>query len=162
MQLALLVCVAVVGSFLIPRHPDSFGTRGQALIAGGGVLLPLGLAGIAALAGLMATIRLRSARALLAVSLIGSGASMLPVHWLAGQLLFPHELAEALRESSDVAIFCSSRHGLYPLLSSDKDVEKLQDESMLGPWRAQHPGGLLVVGAEYSLETGVVDFFDDV
>lgn len=150
-QLALLLGLAVTCALLIPRNGDSFGAHGRELVASGGAWLPLGLAGAAALAGLLASFRPRlSARAVLALSVASTGASLLSIHRLAGQLLYPHVLAEALAADPAVpiAFLGSSHHGIYALLASRDDLEKIASEDELEAWCRGVPGGLLLIDSE--------------
>lgn len=147
MQLGLLLVLALLGALLVPRAEASIGTHGRERIAAGGLTLPLSIAAGVAIAGLVASGRRQlSARALLAVTLIGTNASLLPFHWLAGELLFPHDLAEALRSGpTEVAYLGTSHHGVYALLAPTPELEKLHDVAQLSSWSALHPDGLLVV-----------------
>ncbi|NOT29882.1 MAG: hypothetical protein HOP15_05465, partial [Planctomycetes bacterium] len=150
-QLALLFGLAVTCALLIPRKGGSFGAEGRELVASGGAWLPLGLAGAAALAGLLASFRLRpSARAVLALSLASAGASLLPIHRLAGKLLYPHALAKALaaHPAAPIAFRGSSHHGIYALLAARDDLEKIEGEGGLEAWCRGAPGGLLLIDSE--------------
>jgi len=137
----------VGGLLWIPHHLESLGARGCELVAHGAWWWPLALTAFAVLVGLAATLRASSsARALLGVALASSGASLLPVHDLAGELLYPHALAEALRKApADIALLGTSHHGLYALLSGHAKIEKLRREDELAPWIALHPEGWLLV-----------------
>jgi hypothetical protein len=118
------------------------------------------------LGGLVATWRGGlSAGRVLAVGLASSSAGVLPVHGLAGELLYPHVLAEALRTApDDIALLGTSHHGLYALLASTNEIEKLRDESELAAWSAHHPDGLLLVDPKHlkdGLPGGLVSVTSD-
>lgn len=146
-QLALVLGVVAAAAVWIPRTPESFGARGHELLASGGAWLLLGTAGALALASLVATFRAGLApRALLALALLGGGASLLPLHRLAGELLFPHALAAALRADSraPLAFLGTAHHGIYALLAG-RELEKLVSPAEVEAFCAGAPGSLLVL-----------------
>jgi len=146
-QFGLLLVLAALGALLLPRAAASVGTRGSDLIAARGFLLPMAIVAFIAVLGLVATTRQRlSAHGLLIVTLCGMSAGALPIHWLAGELLFPHELAEALRSSSaKVAYLGSSHHGVYALLAPTPELDRLNDAVELSSWSELHPDSLVLV-----------------
>lgn len=161
-QFGLLLACALCGLVLLPLAASSLSTRGRELLAEGGHALPLSIAAGVALACVLGTrVERLSARALLVLAALGTSACLLPFHWLGGQLLFPHDLAGALRaDATEVAFLGSSHHGLYALLSSP-ELEKLDDPAELAPWSERHPDGLLLVdqarlGAELPAGLAVV------
>jgi 4-amino-4-deoxy-L-arabinose transferase-like glycosyltransferase len=152
-ETALLACLPVAGAIALPRIVDSVSTSGRELLADGGARWPLAVAGAGALAGLVATFRTRaSARALLLIAVASSAATFLPVHRLAGELLYPHALAAVLGAERDapIAYLGSAQHGIYSLLAARDDLEKLQSEAELETFCADDPGGLLLIEADSS------------
>jgi 4-amino-4-deoxy-L-arabinose transferase-like glycosyltransferase len=150
LEFGLLLGLSLLGLLLVPRAEPTVGTHGRELIASRGFALPLSSGAGIALLGILATWRKRlSPRALLSVAMIGTSACLLPIHWLAGELLFPHDLADALRSGpTEVAYLGTSHHGVYALLAPTPDLEKLTDTAQLASWSALHPDGLLVVDPE--------------
>jgi len=149
-ELALLLFLALAGVVLMPRLAESVSARGRELLADGEAWWPLVVMAVAALAGLAATFRKRaSARALLLVAFASSAVSFLPIQHLAGELLYPHALAEALSadRATPIAYLGSAHHGIYSLLAARDDLEKLQGEAELEAFCAADPGGLLLIDA---------------
>ncbi len=152
-QLGLLACAAGAAWLLLPGRADSLATHGREWLARGGAGLTLGLAGGAALAGLAATFRARlSVRALIAVGLVSSSTSLLAFHHLAGKLLYPNALAEALAaatgadSATPIAYLGTSHHGVYSWLSARDDLRKLGGEGELAAFCAG-PAGLVLIDA---------------
>lgn len=156
LQLGLLGGILLAATLWLPRVARSFGPDGEALLAGGGWRVPLGLAATCALGGLGLLAWTRaSGKHLLALGVLSGGASLLCLHHLAGARLHPHALAAALAETDvPLAFLGSSQHGLYALLAGGRELEKLANEHELCAWSARHPAGLLVVDA-HQLRTGV-------
>jgi len=153
-QLGLLLGLALLGILLVPRAEASVGTHGRRLIAQAGHALPLLIAAGTALVGLVATGRKRlSSHALLSAAAIWASACLLPFQWLAGELLFPHDLARALRSNpTEAAYLGSSHHGIYAFLASVPVLEKLDDASQLAAWSELHPEGLLLIDQQALVE----------
>lgn len=148
LQLGLLLLLAVAGLFLVPRGQASFTARGREFVASGGAWVLLAVAGTSALAALLATFRPRlTARAVLVLACAGASASLLVLHRLAGELLFPHDLARTLaaEAAAPIAYVGSGHHGLYALLAGRDDLEKLADRSELEDWCRGATRGLLLV-----------------
>ena len=89
----------------------------------------------------------------LAGLVLALGAAALGVHRIAGELLYPHAIAAALRVDPGVPLahLGPSKHGILELLSGRTDIEKLRDASELVRWSEDHPRGLIVV------DTGSLD-----
>src|SRR5262245_8350029 len=143
---ALFLCLAVVLAVFLPRATTSVGTHGSDLIASGGFAWPLAItAGIALLALACTWVARLGARELLALGFLGVGLAALPLHWLGGELLFPHRLADALQSGPEkVAYLGSSHHGVYALLSPVPEVEKLRDAVEVSSWSLRNPESLVV------------------
>src|SRR5262245_21239099 len=150
LQLLVLVGLSAFAAWKLPGLTASFCARGREIVASGAFYVPLAISAAVALLGLLASARARSSpRGLLAVTFLCTGAGVTPLHWLAGKLLFPAALAEALtaEPSADVAFLGSPEHGLYSLLTQRDTFEELKNEYELTSWAALHPGGLLLADA---------------
>jgi 4-amino-4-deoxy-L-arabinose transferase-like glycosyltransferase len=149
-HVSLFLCMAVVGALFLPRAAPSVGTHGRDLLDGGGFALPLALTAGIALLALASTWTARlGARGLLVIGFLGVSLAALPLHWLGGELLFPHRLADALQSGPEkVAYLGSSHHGVYALLSPSPEVEKLDDALELGSWSERNPDSLVVADSK--------------
>lgn len=146
-QLGLVLGLVAAAAIGIPRMQDTLGARGHALVASGGAWLLLGASGALALASLAAAFRARlGLTALLALAVLGTGASLLPLHRLAGELLYPHALAAALGSDSraPLAFLGTAHHGIYALLAG-RELRKLEGQAELEAFCAGAPGSLLVL-----------------
>jgi 4-amino-4-deoxy-L-arabinose transferase-like glycosyltransferase len=158
-QLVLLVALVVAAAVSItsvPRLAEAYGPRAHAWVASRGHVLPLALAGTSALLGLALVLRARlSPLALVVVSTLSSGACLLPIHHVAGVLLFPHELERALAtHRGPIAFLGSSQHGIYALLAEGRPLEKLRDDADVVVWSARHTAGIVLVDPD-QLDAGV-------
>ena len=153
-QLGLLVCAGAACILALPRLETSptIGAHGQALLASGAWRWPVAAGGSIALAALALSMRRTlAARQVLAATLAGSGACLLAFHWLAGELLYPHDLAGVLGATrAPLAHVGTSHHGVYSLLA-DRSTEKLRKDE-LGAWCRAHPGGVVMIDSRASVE----------
>lgn len=143
-QLSILAAGLVV---LVARRENllgSSGLRGREFLEQHGSWIPV-LLGLL-LVTVVVTARARNSRTLLASAALGCGATLLGLHGVAGRLLYPHALAEALRESPDapVAYMGNSLQGLYPLLSEQRAFTKVADALEARAWVTSHPRGILL------------------
>lgn len=150
MAQGLLSLAAAGAGFLLLPRAQGFGPHGQNLLATRGFMLPLVLMASSALAASLFAWRGRlGAPALLGASLLASAGLWLPLNWLAGELLFPHDLARVLRAGSEpVAYLGSARHGLYAWLARERMPQKIVDPARLADWTAEHPRGLVIAEPE--------------
>lgn len=152
-QLGLVACACVVGVFLLPQRIESFGSQGLRCIESRLYLLPLGLSALIVLAGLVRTWRLHALGARLRTGAISAGLGLLPFHWLAGQLLFPHDLARTLANAPGaIAFWGNGHHGIYALLASSTELEKLPNEASIAPWLEAHPAGTVLISDRLELD----------
>jgi len=145
LQLGLLVCAALAGPFVLPHQQQNFGPPGQALVRSGAALIPLVMLALVALTGIVLGTRRRELAARLRIAATTVGLAALPLHWLAGRLLYPHELARVLATAEEVAYMGNSHRGLYSLLTAKTELERLPDPDAVVDWARAHPGGLVLV-----------------
>ncbi|MSR63868.1 MAG: hypothetical protein EXS08_15695 [Planctomycetes bacterium] len=148
--LGILLAGLAVGAWILPGEVGGVSTRGSAWIESG-AWKPLFAAAALVVAGALVLVgRARGPRSLCALTLGALGACMLVVHPAAGKLLYPHDLAAALRRAPEqpLAFLGSSQHGLYELLAGRGGLEKLRDREALEAWCLAHPEGLVVSEVE--------------
>jgi 4-amino-4-deoxy-L-arabinose transferase-like glycosyltransferase len=160
-ELALFLVLALGGLLALAHYPESFSSEGKALLASGRFRIPLALMLVAAACGWFVAERaVRSARGLLVVAVATWGACLVPLQWLAGELLFPHDLAGALHDRpAEIAYLGTSHHGLYSLLAQRTELDHLLDSKAIPDWLARNPDGVLLVDPEelgVQLEMGLV------
>jgi len=145
-QLVLLLAAGLAGAFVLGTRFEATGPAGAALLAAGAhrawLAATAGIAGIA----LFLVRRAGSAGTWLRVAAASLWLGLVPVHFVAGRLLYPHELAHALADGPHpIAYLGSAHHGLYALLAGRLDLEKLTRTDEVEPWARAHPQGLVVV-----------------
>jgi len=146
----LLALVGAVVTFL-PRLEPSAGSAGRAWLARGGQVLPLAATALLLALGMFLAVRARAAspRALLVLATGIGGLAPLPLHAVAGRLLYPHALAAALREPhTQVACYGSLQNGLISLLSQRTTIVRLEREADLIAFAGRDREALVVVDAE--------------
>jgi len=148
--LLLLLASLAVGAWFLPGEVDGVSALGGAWLLSGAWRAPFGAAALVLGLALALVGRARTPRAVCALSLAALSACGLVVHLAAGKLLYPHDLAAALRVTRDepLAFLGSSNHGVYELLSGRSGLEKLRDRAALEAWCLAHPTGRVVSEVE--------------
>jgi hypothetical protein len=147
----------------LPAYQDSYTPPSSDLIESGWFRLPLCLSFAAALAGTGLARSECEPRPTLARGLACLALALLPLHWLAGRLLFPHALAEALEaRPGELAYLANHHHGVYAWLAR-APVERLEDADELHAWSERHPLGWILLDQNGStLPSGFTLVVEDV
>ena len=169
LELLLFLAILLVASLRIGDLDKLAGPTGGAYLEGG-AWKPILYGSIALLAlGTAATFLPRRGVAfLLGTLLVCIGAATVGVHRMAGQLLYPYQLAETLRmvdADTPIARLGSSQHGLVERLIDRITVDDLDEVWELQPWIDTHPGGVVVAAKKLlpsPLPPGVTVVTEDV